>query len=250
MRANLHAALEYRASFAGEVFAMLINDAMWLSFWVAFYDRFPAVHGWQRAQVVSMWAVVATSFGLATAVFGNLLRLAGIIARGELDFFLALPRPVLLHVLIGRMSLSAFGDVLFGVMAFALLARPDAREWLLFSALCVSNAGIFLGFAVCAGSLAFWMREAEGASMQAFNMLVTFSTQPMPIFHDAIKLALLTVLPAGLLGFVPVEILRGQHLHWLLGHAGASISFLVLAAYVFERGLRRYASGNSLLVRT
>jgi ABC-2 type transport system permease protein len=223
---------------------------MWLSFWIAFYDRFPAVHGWQRAQVVGLWAVVATSFGLATAVFGNLLRLAGTITRGELDFFLALPRPVLLHVLISRMSVSAWGDVLFGVAAFALLAQPGAREWLLFAVLCVSNAGIFLGFAVCAGSLAFWMSEAEGASTHVVNMLISFSTQPTPIFQGAIKVMLLSVLPAGLLGYVPVEILRGQHLHWLLGHIGASLTFLALAVYVFERGLRRYESGNSLLVRT
>ena len=248
-RANLRAALQYRASFASEVFAMLVNDVMWVSFWVAFYERYPVVQGWQRAQVVSLWAVIAVGFGLTNAVFGNLLRLAGIIARGELDFFLALPRPVLLHVLISRTSLPSWGDIAFGVLAFALLGEPDARDWLLFAVLCVSNAGIFLGFGVCAASLAFWMRDAEGTSTQAINTLINFATQPTPIFQGAVKLVLMTVLPAAFLGFVPVEILRGGHTHWLLAQAGVSAAFLALGAWVFYRGLRRYESGNLMLVR-
>ena len=250
VRANMRAALQYRASFASEVFAMFVNDIMWLSFWVAFYDRFPAINGWERAQVVSLWAVVATSYGVATAMCGNMLRLAGVIARGELDFFLALPRPILLHALISRMSLPAWGDVLFGLVGFGLFAAHDAGDWLLFLALSLSNAGILLGFAVCAGSLAFWMDQAEGASLQAFNTLLQLSTQPLPIFQGAVKLMLMTVVPAGFLGFVPVEILRGEQLHWLLVHFGVSLSFLWLGTHVFGRGMRRYESGNLLLVRT
>lgn len=250
LRANLRAALEYRASFASEVFAMLLNDVMWLAFWIAFYDRFPAVHGWQRAQVVSLWALVATSFGLATAVFGNLLRLAGIVARGELDFFLALPRPVLLHVLISRMSFTAWGDVLFGVFAFAAFASPAATDWLWFAWLCVANAAILSGFGVCMGSLAFWLRDAEGPALYGLNALIMFSTQPLPAFRGAVQLVLLSVVPAGFLGYVPVEILRSHAPHWLCAHAAVALGFALLGARVFAHGAKRYESGNLFLVRS
>ncbi len=38
VKANLQAALEYRASFVSQVFAMLLNDVMWLVFWLAYFD--------------------------------------------------------------------------------------------------------------------------------------------------------------------------------------------------------------------
>ncbi|HKU37260.1 MAG TPA: ABC-2 family transporter protein, partial [Polyangiales bacterium] len=161
-RANLRSAFEYRTSFASEVLAMLVNDCMWVVFWVGFYERYPAVRGWERADVVTLWAVIATAFGIATALFGNLVRLAGIIARGELDFFLSLPRPVLLHTLIGRMSFSAYGDVVFGIAAYAWIVRPSASDWLLFTALTLSNVGIFVGFGACMASWSFWLGSAEG----------------------------------------------------------------------------------------
>ena len=89
-RANLQGALEYRASFISQVVAMTLNDAMWLVFWLAYFDKFRVVEGWGRAEIVTLWAVVAASFGLATTFCGNLFRLAGMIVRGELDIYLAL----------------------------------------------------------------------------------------------------------------------------------------------------------------
>ncbi len=250
LRANLKAAFEYRVSFASEMLAMLVNDCMWLGFWIAFYERYPVVHGWVRADVVTLWAIVATAFGVATALFGNVVRLAGIVARGELDVYLALPRPVLLHALISRMSLTAWGDVVFGVGVFAWLTQPTAADWLLFATLCASNVGIFVGFGALVSSAGFWIGPAEGLAQQAMNILISFSTYPTTIFRGSVKLVLLSVVPAGFLGFVPAEILRARSPHWLIAHFAVSLAFVALGSLVFARGLRRYESGNLSVVRT
>ncbi|HKQ71690.1 MAG TPA: ABC-2 family transporter protein [Polyangiaceae bacterium] len=242
--ANIERALEYGTSFAGEVCSMLINDVMWLTFWVAFFDRFPVADGWGRAEVVTLWAVVATGFGLATTVFGNAMRLAGIIARGELDVFLTRPVPVLLHVLVSRMSFVAWGDVIFGVGAFTLLVRPSPTDGVLFAVLAVSDAALFVGFAVVAGSLAFWLHGAEGIAGSAVQLLITFSTYPTSIFRGALRVVLFTILPAGVLAFVPIKVLAGHEWRWLALHIAVSTLFVVLGAQIFARGLRRYESGN------
>src|SRR5215210_3087871 len=93
LTANLQGALEYRVSFMSQVFAMLINDMIWLIFWLAYFGSFPLVAGWGRSEIVTLWAVVAAAFGVATTICGATFRLAGMIARGELDFYLALPKP-------------------------------------------------------------------------------------------------------------------------------------------------------------
>src|SRR3712207_116711 len=102
---NLRAALEYRMSFLWSVGFMALNDGMWIVFWTLFFSRFPVLRGWELADIVTMWAVVATGFGLATGVFGN-CRPEGVrvIVEGRLDYHLSLPKNPLLHYLLGSMS--------------------------------------------------------------------------------------------------------------------------------------------------
>lgn len=228
---------------------MLINDAMWLTFWVSFFDRFPAQPGWGRTQIATLWALMATAVGVAHAVFGNAPRLAGLVARGEIDLYLAMPRPVLLHALVGRMSLSAWGDVAFGVITFAAFARPSALDWALFALLSLSNAGILVGFSVLVGSLGFWLANGEGIADRAYNVLINFSMQPTSVFRGGAKLVLFTVLPAGFLAFVPIEILRERRPSWLAAHLAISCVFIALGALAFARGLRRYESGGLMVAR-
>jgi ABC-2 type transport system permease protein len=182
-------------------------------------------------------------------VFGGAQQLAGMIERGELDFFLGSPRPVLLLVLVSRMNLSGWGDILFGWGAFLALASPSVGDCMLFALVSVSSTGLLVGFAVLAGSLAFWIDDAEGTSQLIVNMLVSLGTHPTPIFRGAVKLALFSVVPAAFIGFVPVELLRTHQLSWLLWHLGVSATFVALGGWVFARGLRRHASGSLFTAR-
>src|SRR5690349_1553144 len=65
VRSNLLVALEYRASFASQILGMAINDGMWLTFWWIYFTRFQILQGgWQIDDVLAMWAIAATGFGL------------------------------------------------------------------------------------------------------------------------------------------------------------------------------------------
>lgn len=247
--ANLRAAIEYRVSFISEVGGMILNNALWVSFWVAFFEHYPSVQGWQRPQVVTIWALLCLSFGLTNVLFGNVMRLSSLIVRGELDFYLTLPRSVLWHVLIGRMSVTALGDVVFGPIVFVLFVHPSVGDMALFMLLGVSSAAIVLGFAVSVGSLGFWFDSAPGLTNLAVHVLLNLATYPTSLFGPFLRVALFSVMPAGLIGFVPVEILRQGRLDWLAGVIAAACLFVWLGQYLFTRGLRRYESGNLLLAR-
>lgn len=247
-RANAQAALEYRASFFGQTLAMALNDLMWVVFWAAYFDRFP-LPGWTRADVITLWALVATSQGLVGTLFGNAPRLAGLITRGELDVFLTLPKPVLLHVLVSRMSLVAPGDVAFGVLAFAIYRHPSAGAGALFGLCAVTGTIIMVSFCVLVGSLAFWLGRVESAAGQLYTGLATFSTYPTPIFKGAARLLLHTLVPAAFIGAVPVELIRQPR--WQLAGelVGVAAGMAVVAGAVFRAGLRRYTSGNLVAMR-
>lgn len=249
MAANLQAALEYRFSFVSQVFAMLVNDCMWLIFWLAYFGKFPLVAGWGRDEIVMLWAVTAAGYGLATTICGNIQALAGLIARGELDFYLALPKPVLPHALISKMHLTAPGDILFGLLVFGLIVRPSATQWLLFVLFMLTTALIFVGFSVITQSLSFWLGNAEGLAQQFSNALISFSTYPTVIFNGAIKWVLFTIIPAGFIAYLPVQLLREFSWPLLAGLLLFAIGIAAAGGLVFRAGLRRYESGNLVLMR-
>jgi ABC-2 type transport system permease protein len=249
LSANLQGALEYRVAFASQVLSMLINDAMWLTFWLAYFSRFPLVHGWGRQDIVMMWAVVGAGFGVGATLAGNATRLAGLIAQGQLDFYLALPRPVLPHILVSRMDVTAPGDILFGIAAFAIIVKPTGQQWLLFTTFALTTACITVSFAVIAQSLAFWLGNADGLASQLWNALIGLSTYPTVIFRGAVKLLLFTLIPAGFIAYVPVVLLRRFSWPPFLGLLAFSVFIALTARFVFHAGLRRYESGNLLMMR-
>ena len=247
--ANLQGALEYRASFVSQVLAMLINDTIWLVFWLAYFASFPLVAGWGRPEIVTLWAILGASYGLGTTLCGGAFRLAGIIVRGELDFFLALPKPALLHVLISRMDVTAPGDILFGLLVYALLVRPGPMQVVLFALFTITGAIIFISYGVITQSLAFWLGNAEGLGQQFANALLTFATYPTVIFRGLVKAALFTIVPAGFVAYVPVQLLRSFSWPMLGGLLLFTAAIAGAAVLVFTAGLRRYESGNLVLMR-
>lgn len=242
---NLRAAMAYRIGFLTSVGFMVINDAMWIVFWAIFFSRFPVVRGWTLEDVVTLWAIAATGYGVAWGFFGN-ARPEGVrvIVSGRMDYYLSLPRNVLLHFIGGSVSVASFGDIVFGVGVFVGVVRPDPAQLGLFLVLSLCAAAIMLSFGVLVVSLTFWAGNTESLGLQISNALITFSTYPMDLFSTTVKVALFTVLPAGFAVYLPVTIVRDfdpVRLGVVLLFTGA---FAALAAAVFYAGLRRYESGS------
>lgn len=248
-KANLLAAMEYRASFLSQALGMMLNNAVYFAVWIVFFDRFEAVRGWDLQDMVLLFAIVATGFGLAAYLFGNSLVLADVIAGGGLDYYLALPRPVLLHVLASRSRMSGLGDVAYGLLTFALAGAAGPASigrFLLASAL---SMVVFLSFLVLIQSLTFWIGNASTLSGQTINALLTFSMYPITLFDGTAKFVLFTLLPAAFIGTVPAQLVHQFTWTGLARLLVAAGLLLALAALVFHRGLRKYESGSAVQVQ-
>lgn len=249
-RFNLAAAMEYRASFIVQCLGMALNDAFLIFFWWVYFDRFDSLGGWALHDLLILWGVVATSFGIGVTVFGNCTRLATLIAQGHLDYFLPLPKNLLLHVLVSRMSLSGWGDFGFGVAALLVAAAASGPGFLPLALLLIAlSTVIVVAFCVILGSLAFFIGNAEAASMQAREAVINFSLYPAPIFQGWVKALLLTALPAGFIAHVPVGLLRDFDPAWFALLLGFVVLISALALVVFNAGLRRYESGKLVVLR-
>ncbi|MBN1888713.1 MAG: ABC-2 family transporter protein [Thermoflexales bacterium] len=248
-KANLLAAMEYRAAFISQVLGMMLNNAIYFVFWVIFFDRFKEVRGWGLSDMMLLFGIVAISWGASAFLFGNAMELANVIASGRLDYYLSLPRPVLLHVLASRSITSGLGDFVYGLLTFAVAGHytPDAIARFVVAILLSST--VLLSFLILVQSLAFWLGNASMLGGASINAILTFSLYPISLFDGSARFILFTILPGAFIGALPAEFVRTfswQALAQLLAGAGV---FLALAVTVFQRGLRRYESGSAIQVQ-
>jgi ABC-2 type transport system permease protein len=246
---NLSAALEYRAAFLIQALGMMLNDLVFFVFWALYFARFPSVGGWEARDIALLWAVAATSIGLASALLGNCSRLATIIVQGQLDYYLGLPKDTLLHVLVSRSGMAGWGDVLFGLLMYLLFGRLDPASIALYILLLAASLLIYVSFNIIAGSLAFWIGSAEATAFQAQQAAINFSLYPGAMFQGWIRVVLFTFIPAAFISHIPAELLRSFDPLLLAELLGFTTLVVVLAVVVFSFGLRRYESGNLVTLR-
>lgn len=247
---NLRAALAYRAGFLTGAGLMALSDVLWITFWGFYFHRFPVVNGWELNDIVTTWAVVALGFGIAVGLCNNCAP-QGVreIIEGRFDYYLTLPKNPLLHFLFGRIGVMALGDVVFALVVYPLMVRPGPLDLLLFTALALNAALVFLAFGVIVNALAFYLGNSEAVSNQLQSMLITFSTYPLNIFSTGVKLFMFVVVPAGFVSYLPIRVLRDFSAPLLLAIAAFTICLVVGAYRLFFHALARYESGNLVTLR-
>ncbi|MEK4503584.1 ABC transporter permease [Bacillus sp. FSL R12-0069] len=246
---NLSSNMEYRFNFILQVIFMCINNLVYIIFWKLFFGNFNNINGWNMSDMYLLFSIVTTGFGIGMVVCGNSTQLANIISMGKLDSYLILPKNVLLHVLCSRMSIKAVGDVIFGVLIFAVSGVSDVTSigiWIL-SIICV--AIIFVSFTTLFGTLAFWIGKANIIQQQVNNALLTFALYPQTIYKGFSKFIIFTIMPAGIIGFIPVELIKEFDLTKLLSLIGFCIFIAYISTSIFRLGLKKYESNNIFTFR-
>ena len=241
---NLKASLAQRAAFAMQVLFMIVNNMVFFIFWWALMNRVDTIRGWRIGDIQVLFGIVAASVGLAGAVTGGVRHLGRLIDNGELDTLLTQPRPVLPYAVGLRMQPSGLGDVISGVAFILWSGQVSWREWPAVALAVSGSAVVFVACGVAFFSLAFWLGPIETVARQLWDLLVTFSLYPEPLFGGALRFVLFTVLPAGFVGYVPAHLVAQPTLARTTGLVIIAATYAVIAYVVFERGLRRYSSGS------
>ena len=247
-KANLLSAMEYRGAFLSQAFGMMLNDFMYFIIWIIYFDRFQEVRGWQLQDMYLTYGVLASAFGLISLLFGNAFNLSEIINQGRLDYYLSLPRPVLLHAVASRMIASGMGDFSYGFLSYGLSGYFSWDGLLRFMLATVLAATVFAAFLILIQSLAFWLGIMSNLSALALNALLTFGIYPITLFDNYAKLILFTLIPAAFMGAVPAEFIRAFTWQALAQLLIGAVFFLASAIAVFRLGLKRYESGSAIQI--
>ena len=75
------------------------------------------------------------------------------------------------------------------------------------------------------------------------------ATYPDGIFKGITKILLFTLIPVGIVNYIPVRLLSQFNLQLFLIVILVTISFVLLAFVIFNKGLKRYSSSNLMIAR-
>ena len=214
------------------------------------------IGGYTITDVMFLWAVAAAGFGLGAMVCGNSAYLSRIIYQGDLDVYLTQPKPVLPNLLASRMSVSSWGDLLYGLGLFAVSQPLTPASIGLFLLFVLLAAGVLVAVRVLYHSLTFLLGNAEDLAGLGSEQIITFSLYPGTIFDAPVVAVILhTLIPAALVAHLPADLFRavarGTGLDWRLLAVviGGDAALIAAACAVFALGLRRYESGNRIGAR-
>lgn len=246
---NILAAMEFRASFLTQVIGMIVNDIALISIWVIFFNRFPQVHGWTFNDSATLFAITTVTFGVVMIFTRGAFELAKTITKGELDYFLALPKNILWHVAFSKTEMSAIGDFLFGLLIFFFSGDVGIPKALMFIYFTITSSVILFSFIIITQSLAFWFGNFEEAAVQLFDAIISFTLYPQTVFYGILKILMVTIIPAFFMATIPVDMMRSFNPVTSLALIPYSLIVLALAVFVFNKGLKRYESGNLINLR-
>jgi ABC-2 type transport system permease protein len=247
-KANLQSAMEYRASFIAQILGMIINNGFYFIFWIIFFDRFKEVRGWGLSDMFLVFGITAASFGMTAFLFGNAFNLSEVIAGGRLDYYLSLPRPVLVHTIASRSISSGLGDLIYGITSFLISGYSTWDGLGLFLVGVVLAGTAFVSFLIIVHSLTFWLGNAGALAGLLMNAMLTFALYPISLFDGPAKFILFTIVPAAWMGSIPASLIRDLTWGNLAGLSLGAIMLLVLAIAIFQLGLHRYESGSAIQV--
>lgn len=237
-----------KVTFLTNICFMMLNNASFLVQWAILFRLKEDIGGYSFREVMLLWGLSASSFGLSHILFARVFSLPELIINGKLDAWLVLPKNVLLGVMTSSTRTSAIGDLLYGILAVCLTGFQIKRI-LLFFLFTVTGAVIITAFALLVGSLSFWLVRTEIFGNQMLNVVISFATYPDGIFKGTAKFLLYSIIPTGMMVYQPVHMITDMDLSGLLMVLGYAVLLSVIAAAVFYRGLRNYSSGNLMGAR-
>ena len=249
LRMSIRASISRRGAFLIEAVLMIANNMVFFAVWWIFFRQFNSIDGWTLDDMIALTAVGIGAYGLSLVCFGGTKDLAQMITSGDIDPFMTQPKNLLLHLIGSKSRAKGWGHLATSAIMIYLGGLVAPLTLLLIAVGQLTGCIVFVSVAIIAHSLPFWMGAVEGLSKKYCDALFLFALYPTNIYSGVLQLVMFTVIPAGVISFIPVELIRDfswNYLAWLLASAAA---IAVAAVFIFHAGLRRYESGNQFGLR-
>lgn len=235
-------------TFISNIIFMILNNACFIVQWIILYSLKSNVGGYSFKQILLLWGIAASSYGISRFLFKEAYSLTTTINTGKLDAYLIQPKNVLISCITSSVEVSCLGDILYGFIMLFLYGF-NLQNLILFT-ICIVLGGLILtSISIIFSSLSFWFGKVEILADTINSLMTSFATYPEGIFKGVIKILFYTIIPIGFVNFLPIKIISDFNLEYLLIVLFITIIFVSLAFIIFYKGLKRYSSSNLMNAR-
>ena len=241
--------------FRGDFLIWSLVEFLWMGVNVllvaVIYQHTSSVAGWNEYEMLILIGTAMLVQRLLVGCFWtSLFEMARNIRTGAFDFFLAQPGHPLFMASTRKLdpdglinSFVAIGIVIYATRHLGL--HPTVLGLLLYAGMILAGLVIHYSILVLSMSLTFWLASAQGIEGSYFT-LADIGRLPREAFKGIGRILFVWVLPIVVVSNAPARVLlHGFQPVWLVWLAAVAVVWMTLAIWVFNRGLRRYASASS-----
>ena len=245
---NLLKAMDNRIAFIGQIFGMILNNSTMIIQWVVMFSLKENIGGYHFNDILLLWGISALTYGVSHVFFNNAFLLTDIIMRGKLDAYIVQPKNTLIYMSSSKMSVSAIGDILFG-LATLVIIKATFVQWMLTIFFGITGGIILASFSIVINSLSFWLGNAGDLADALGGAIINSSTYPSTIFSEAVKYIFLTIIPVSFVVHIPLETVLDFNIIKIIFVVLFTIGISSLAFLIFKAGLKKYSSSNLMSAR-
>ncbi|MFZ4772965.1 MAG: ABC-2 family transporter protein [Chlamydiia bacterium] len=207
LQTSIRSSISIRGAFILESILMIGNNLIFFSMWWIFFEQFNDIGGWQINDMAASMAMLSGAYGLSNICFGGTRTLGLMIKNGDIDPFMTQPKNLLLHLASCKSRSKGWGHLMTTFILLSIGGFKAAMLPLILT-LIVSGTCVITAFGIIMYSLNFWFGSIERVSNRFLDSLFVFALYPTNIYSGVLQLMMFTVIPAGLIGYLPVELLR------------------------------------------
>ena len=237
-----------KTTFITNILFMILNNSSFIIQWLVLFSLKKDIGGYTMNHVLLLWGIAAATYGISHFFFQKAFNLSDTINNGKLDSYLVQPKNILISAITSDIETSAIGDILYGYILLVFYGI-NISNFLLFT-LFITTGGLMLtSISVILHSLSFWFQKTDIIADTGNSCMVNFATYPDGIFKGIAKLLLYTIIPVGIVNYIPVKTIINFNPKFLLIILLSTVFIVFLAFKVFYSGLKKYSSSNLMIAK-
>lgn len=237
-----------KVTFISNIFFMILNNSCMIVQWIVLYSLKENVGGYTFKQILLLWGMAASVYGVAHFFFEKSFNLSDTINNGKLDAYIVQPKNILISAITSEIKISALGDLLFGLIVYFIYGFT-IESFLLFLFFSLTGGLILTSISIILNSLSFWFNNTEMIAEVGNSLMVNFATYPDGIFKGITKWLLFTLIPVGIANYIPIKVITEFNLYLLFINISVCILLVLFANLMFYLGLKKYSSSNLMSAR-
>jgi ABC-2 type transport system permease protein len=246
LRINIQKALSIKAAFISILLINIIKQASFLIAWDVFFDKYKTMNGWEFPDLLVMYGIVSLGRGITEMFLYGIKRVSTLIESNQLDVFLLQPKSLIFNIAFTKLELDSLGECIVGFLLIGYAGQlTNPLFWIVLPFAALFSFALYLYI----NALRFFIPNSNSLVQELLTSASIVTSQPNSAYRGMFKVFTMTLLPAAFISFFPVELLRtGLFEHWLWTALG-TIGFFLGARALFYKGLKRYESGNYVVIR-